>query len=496
MLNAGTDTVLRVGTGPGAFDVTSPTNSVTGLLPGVTITALKADPSTQVAVDVTSDSGGIADKMAALVAAANSALAYIDKQSAYDADTKTAGPLLGDSMARDLRQQVDRRRRSAPPPTRPRSVGSRSARDGTSASTRPRSSRRTTRTRPPSPQTMTSMSQQLAERRQAGLGPDHRVRSPTRISNEQDSISDYTKQIADFEDRMTLRQQTLQTPVRRARDRARHAAVAEPVADRPAGLPALHLQLEVRSDLPMTTAAQLRSRYARESVTTASPARLVTMLYDRLVRDLDDAELAISLADLPAAHRLLRHAQDIVQELSSSLDVSRLGGRRGACNASTPGCSSGWSPPTSTKDAAIVAECREVVEPLRDAWHEAANQQSVALVNSSWLATLDAFDQHLDLQSRLVDEGRYAEVVAFQPPAGPARTATGLRRPGGRAAGTGRRPWPTGSPTCATRRSSVASPLAGGRSPARRLGVPGPARLTTLRSPPRRPMGEAATLSS
>lgn len=38
-------------------------------------------------------------------------------------------------------------------------------------------------------------------------------------------------------------------------------------------------------------------------------------------------------------------------------------------------------------------------------------------MNSSWLATLDAFDRHLDLQSQLVDEGRYAEVVAFQPPA-------------------------------------------------------------------------------
>ena len=32
--------------------------------------------------------------MAALVAAANAALAYIDKQSAYDADSKTGGPLL------------------------------------------------------------------------------------------------------------------------------------------------------------------------------------------------------------------------------------------------------------------------------------------------------------------------------------------------------------------------------------------------------------------
>jgi hypothetical protein len=37
-------------------------------------------------------------------------------------------------------------------------------------------------------------------------------------------------------------------------------------------------------------------------------------------------------------------------------------------------------------------------------------------VNSSWLTTLDAFDAHLDRQSRLVDEGRYDEVVAFEPP--------------------------------------------------------------------------------
>ena len=96
----------------------------------------------------------------------------------------------------------------------------------------------------------------------------------------------------------------------------------------------------------MTTAAQLRSRYAREAVTTASPVRLVTMLYDRLVRDLDDAELAISLADPQAAHALLRHAQDIVQELSSEPGRLPAGTAARACSASTPGCSSGSSPPT------------------------------------------------------------------------------------------------------------------------------------------------------
>lgn len=128
----------------------------------------------------------------------------------------------------------------------------------------------------------------------------------------------------------------------------------------------------------MTTASQLRSRYARDSVTTASPVRLVTMLYDRLARDLDDAELAIVMADTQYAHTALRHAQDIVQELANSLDVGRWSGGEGLQRLYT------WLleqlvATNSTKDATLLAGCREVVEPLREAWHEAANAQSVAL---------------------------------------------------------------------------------------------------------------------
>ena len=99
----------------------------------------------------------------------------------------------------------------------------------------------------------------------------------------------------------------------------------------------------------MTTAAQLRSRYAREAVTTASPARLVTMLYDRLVRDLDDAELAISLADPQAAHACCGTPRTSSRSSPASLDVSRWEGGDGPADASTPGCSSGSSPPTSPR---------------------------------------------------------------------------------------------------------------------------------------------------
>jgi flagellar hook-associated protein 2 len=209
VLNAGTDTVLRVGTGPGAFDVTSSTNTVTGLLPGVTITALKADPSTQVAVNVSSDSNGMADKMAALVVAANAALAYIDKQSAYDADSKRGGPLLGDSMARDLRQQVTDAAIGSSTST-PALSGVSVGRDGTV--TFDKAAFLTAYGKDPAAvaATLTAMSKQLADVAKNASDPT-RGAITTRITNEQDNIRDYTKQIADFEDRMTLRQQTLQT---------------------------------------------------------------------------------------------------------------------------------------------------------------------------------------------------------------------------------------------------------------------------------------------
>lgn len=122
----------------------------------------------------------------------------------------------------------------------------------------------------------------------------------------------------------------------------------------------------------MTTAALMRNRYARDAVTTASPSRLVTMLYDRLLRDLSAAETALVVPDLEAAHRELVHAQDIVHELASSLDLTIWPQGEGLAQLYA------WLlerlvAANIGKDSAIVGECREVVEPLRDAWHEAAN---------------------------------------------------------------------------------------------------------------------------
>ncbi|QIM21936.1 flagellar protein FliS [Phycicoccus sp. HDW14] len=72
----------------------------------------------------------------------------------------------------------------------------------------------------------------------------------------------------------------------------------------------------------MTTTAALRRLYTNDSVTTASPGQLVVLLYNRLVKDLNLALVGLERRDIEGSHRALRHAQEIVAELSSSLDTS------------------------------------------------------------------------------------------------------------------------------------------------------------------------------
>lgn len=121
----------------------------------------------------------------------------------------------------------------------------------------------------------------------------------------------------------------------------------------------------------MTTKPVLRERYLGDTVKTASPGKLLVMLYDRLVLDLSRGEQALAAGDRQEASRQLLHAQDIVAELHSSLDTSAWSGG--------PGLASLYGfmlteliNANVARDAARVTAVRELVEPLRDAWREAA----------------------------------------------------------------------------------------------------------------------------
>jgi len=117
--------------------------------------------------------------------------------------------------------------------------------------------------------------------------------------------------------------------------------------------------------------ASLRARYMGDSVATASPQQLLVMLYDRLALDLQRAEEALVAGDRETSHEQLLHAQEIVLELRASLQVDVWeGGPRLAALY-------GWLVSELMKanlkgDVRRVRDCRKVVEPLRDAWREAA----------------------------------------------------------------------------------------------------------------------------
>jgi flagellar protein FliS len=116
-----------------------------------------------------------------------------------------------------------------------------------------------------------------------------------------------------------------------------------------------------------------RSRYAADAGATASPARLLIMLYDRLVRDLVTAENAAGRGDLATMSTELVHAQDIVLELRTSLDLSVWDGAQGLSDLYTF-LHGELVTANVKKDVARIASCRALVEPLRDAWRTAALQ--------------------------------------------------------------------------------------------------------------------------
>lgn len=121
----------------------------------------------------------------------------------------------------------------------------------------------------------------------------------------------------------------------------------------------------------MTLSADQRDQFLRDSVMSASPARLVTMMYDRLVLDLDRAAKSVQVGDLGSASAQLQHAQDIVSELLGTLDARSWEGGK-TLQALYLHVFSALIAANSSKDLEDIRECREIVDPLRLAWHEAA----------------------------------------------------------------------------------------------------------------------------
>ncbi|MCC7202947.1 MAG: flagellar filament capping protein FliD [Nitrospirae bacterium] len=91
------DAMLRIN----GIDITSSSNTVSGVVAGLTIT-LKKESTSSVTVAVTNDTDSIKKKIEDFVKAYNDVINYVASKSTWDSTSRTGGPLFGDATARDV----------------------------------------------------------------------------------------------------------------------------------------------------------------------------------------------------------------------------------------------------------------------------------------------------------------------------------------------------------------------------------------------------------
>jgi flagellar hook-associated protein 2 len=88
------------------IDLSSGSNIVKGVIPGVTLSLLGADPNTSVSLGITPDVSQANSAIQAFVTNYNTAIQLVNGQSVYDPSTKFSQPLSGDSSLSIVQQQL------------------------------------------------------------------------------------------------------------------------------------------------------------------------------------------------------------------------------------------------------------------------------------------------------------------------------------------------------------------------------------------------------
>lgn len=99
---AAQDAVIKVD----GYTKTSSSNTITGVLQGVTLTLNKAAQGSTHTLDIDSDQGSISSAVSTLVSAYNSTMTMLGTVSAFDVKEETQAPLTGDAMVRGLQSQL------------------------------------------------------------------------------------------------------------------------------------------------------------------------------------------------------------------------------------------------------------------------------------------------------------------------------------------------------------------------------------------------------
>lgn len=115
--------------------------------------------------------------------------------------------------------------------------------------------------------------------------------------------------------------------------------------------------------------------YRRVEVETASPERLIVMLYSGAIQRVEQGRQAISAGDLGKTHEHLLVAQEIITELRGALELS-AGEVAHTLNRVYEYLHHLLVQANMKKDGAPLDECLEHLRGLREAWVEVCAQSS------------------------------------------------------------------------------------------------------------------------
>ena len=123
--------------------------------------------------------------------------------------------------------------------------------------------------------------------------------------------------------------------------------------------------------------------YRAQEVMTASPARLVAMLFDRAIASLNDAIEAIQEGDIERRWNANRRAIEIVAHLAMTLDMEKGGQIAQNLDQLYRFVLSLLPQVDLRNDAKPAEDAIRILEPLRTSWHELANQGTRPSSNDS-----------------------------------------------------------------------------------------------------------------
>jgi len=120
-----------------------------------------------------------------------------------------------------------------------------------------------------------------------------------------------------------------------------------------------------------TTERKAQNTYAQSRVSTASPSELVLMMYDAAIRNMKAASEHIARKDFAAANIAITKAEDIVDELRSSLNAD-AGDIAQSLDSLYDYVYRSLVMSNVKKDASLLSGCVKVLEEIRGAWAEVA----------------------------------------------------------------------------------------------------------------------------